>query len=207
MSEPTSLLLVRHGESEWNAAGRWQGQADPPLTALGRAQAKAAATSIAALHANTAFVEVRASDLDRAHTTASVIAAHLGLPDPIVETGLRERFAGPWQGLTRDEIEAQWPGAIAARRWPDGYESDESIVARLFPVLARLAEEQPGEAIVAVAHGGLIRALDRSVGADEVPVPNLGGRWYRLIVAGTELAVDPGEAVELAGPQSVQNVE
>jgi broad specificity phosphatase PhoE len=176
----TRLLLVRHGESEWNAAGRWQGQADPPLTALGRHQAAIAAGHIADLHRDRPFDHAIASDLDRAFTTASIIAEHLEMASVRPLEALRERHAGPWQGLTRVEIEAQWPGAIKERVWPQGYESDESIIARLLPVLTTIAEQHPGQQLIGIAHGGLLRALDRHIGATEVPVPNLAGRWYDL---------------------------
>ena len=188
----THLLLVRHGESEWNAAGRWQGQADPPLTALGRHQAAVAGARIAALHAEAPFDIAIASDLQRALITASIIADHLALGTVTAMAELRERHAGSWQGLTRAEIDAQWPGAIAARQWPDGYEPDEDIMARLLPALAALAESRRGQRIVAVAHGGLIRALDRYLEAPEASMPNLAGRWYEL-----DTPIRPGEHLEL----------
>src|SRR5687767_11323336 len=96
---PTRVLLVRHGQSEWNATGRWQGQADPPLTDLGRRQARSAAAALGTVDA------VFASDLQRASETALIIAGELGVGPVVVDPDLRERDAGEWSGLTRVEIE------------------------------------------------------------------------------------------------------
>jgi len=100
----TRMLLARHGQSEWNALGRWQGQADPPLSELGRQQARAAADRLGTVDA------IVSSDLERALATAAIIAEVLGVGPVLVEPRLRERSAGEWSGLTRDEIEADWPG-------------------------------------------------------------------------------------------------
>ena len=91
----------------------------------------------------------------------------------------RERSAGPWQGLTRAEIETSWPNAIAEQRWPEGYESDASVAARVLPTLHRLAETYAR--LMLVGHAGVIRALDRTSDASNVAVTNhLSGRWYQL---------------------------
>jgi len=94
----TRVLLVRHGQSTWNADARWQGQADPPLSALGEQQAVDAARHVAGMDA------LWSSDLHRARRTAELIGEHLAL-GVHVEARLRERHAGEWQGCTRDEIE------------------------------------------------------------------------------------------------------
>src|SRR3954471_3985163 len=133
----TRLLLVRHGQSEWNAQGRWQGQADPPLTDLGRAQARAAARSVGSVDG------IFASELQRATETAAIIAEELGLGPVLIDEGLRERDAGAWSGLTRDEIHERFPGYLPDDRHrafapneasspqrPPGWESDEHLLAR-----------------------------------------------------------------------------
>lgn len=104
----TRVLLVRHGQSEWNADGRWQGQADPPLTDLGRHQAKHAARNLGVVDA------IVASDLQRASETALIIAGELGVGPLVLEPDLRERDAGEWSGLTRVEIDRAWPGYLDA---------------------------------------------------------------------------------------------
>ncbi len=190
------LLVIRHGESEWNATGRWQGQADPPLTARGLQQAETAA-----LHISGSFDLVVSSDLRRAHQTAHIIADRLGLAPVVTDRRLRERHAGPWQGLTRSEIESQWPGAIEHRTYPSGYETDDQVVDRVLPALLDIARRVETKAVV-VAHMGIIRAVDRATGGRDERIPNLGGRWYRI-----SSAIEPGELVELATAESTTEVE
>jgi len=165
------LLLVRHGQSVWNASGRWQGQADPPLSDLGRHQARVAADAL-----GTPDVIV-ASDLERANHTALILSETLGVGPVIIEPDLRERDAGEWAGLTRDEIEAAWPGYLEARRRPPGFEDEALLVARALAAIRRIHDEFEGGDVVAVTHGGVVFALERHLGI-EVPdkLPNLAGR-------------------------------
>lgn len=195
MSE-INLLVIRHGESEWNALGRWQGQADPPLTERGQQQALTAA-----MHITGSFDLVVSSDLQRAHHTARIIADHLELHPVVTESRLRERHAGPWQGLTRSEIEEQWPGALASRTYPPGYESDDLVIDRVLPALRSIADRVEGSAVV-VAHMGIIRAIDRATGGIDERIPNLGGRWYRV-----GSCIEPGELVELTTAKPATDVE
>ncbi len=118
------ILLVRHGQSEWNADGRWQGQADPPLSELGEEQAVAAARALGMVDA------IYASDLVRAHHTAELVAAQIG-SDVVVAPNLRERSAGEWEGRTRAEINERWPGYLESGRRPAGYEPDDSVLERV----------------------------------------------------------------------------
>ncbi len=169
------LLLVRHGQSTWNADGRWQGQADPPLTPLGVEQAELAAHALEPIDA------VWSSDLQRAARTAEIIAHHHGLT-PRVEPGLRERDAGEWTGLTRVEIEAAWPGMLTRRARPPGFETDQSLLGRLVPLLQKIGVEHDGQVVVTVTHGGIVRALERHLDVDGNAgfLPNLGGRWLEV---------------------------
>ena len=187
--EPTRVLLVRHGQSAWNAEGRWQGHADPPLSPLGVQQAIAAAGSIGTVDA------VVASDLQRASTTATLIAERLGVGPVRCEPRLRERDAGEWTGLTRADIDARWPGYLADGRRPSGFELDDAILGRILEALAVLHQEHPGGRVLAVAHGGVIRALERQFGIDDGLVPNLGGR----VVDVHEHWLTPGERLVLVG--------
>jgi probable phosphoglycerate mutase len=167
-------LLVRHGQSTWNAEGRWQGQADPPLSSLGEEQARSAAESPELQ----AIAGWWSSDLRRAARTGELVAA--GRATPHVDPRLRERHAGEWEGLTRAEIDAGWPGFLAEHRRPAGWEDDEPLLERALVALADIAAGSPGGRVVVVTHGGVIRALERRLGADDLPVPNLGGRWVGL---------------------------
>jgi len=166
----THVLLVRHGQSTWNADGRWQGQADPPLTDVGERQAAEAAVRIGGIDS------VWASDLERARRTAEIVAEFLGTSVHVDER-LRERHAGPWQGLTRDEINTQWPGYLTEGRRPDGYEPDDSVLARALTVLDDLARAHPDDHVLVVTHGGIVRVLERHLGGDDGELlPNLSGR-------------------------------
>jgi probable phosphoglycerate mutase len=166
------LLLARHGESEWNAAGRWQGQADPPLSARGRAQAAMAGQRLGAVDA------IVSSTLQRALQTAMIISENLGIGPVVLEPDLMERDAGEWEGFTRAEIEEQWPGYLASHQRPPSYELDEPLNKRVVAAIARVCDEVPGDDLLFVTHGGVINALERKLGLEWQRVPNLGGRWF-----------------------------
>lgn len=165
------LLVVRHGQSTWNANGRWQGQADPPLSELGRRQAIAAAEGVGAIDA------IWASDLQRASTTAELIAEELGIGPVHRDPDLRERSAGPWEGLTRAEIHAGWPGYLDDDRRPDGWEDDESVARRAERALVRVVELVGEGDVLVVSHQGTLNAVVRRAapGLDYHRTPNLGG--------------------------------
>lgn len=153
----TEILLVRHGETDWNREQRFQGHADPPLNELGRRQARELADRLA----DEELAAVYASPLQRAFETAQIVAERLGLPVEPVEA-VREVDVGSWSGLTRKEI---------ARRFPDGYrrwleygpgwddgESYDELGERVVPELLRLGARHDGARILVVTHGGPIRA-------------------------------------------------
>ena len=190
------MLLVRHGQSTWNAEGRWQGWADPPLSELGAAQARAAAE-----HLHDARVIV-ASDLARARETAEILAKGAGVGDVETFRGLRERGAGDWTGLTRAEITQRWPNAFSSdeRTEPPGAEPMPTLLGRVVATIHRIAARADGGAVVAVTHGGVIRSLERHLGIDPEPLPNLAGRW--IDVDGGQLAA--GDRVLLIEPDEVQ---
>ncbi len=199
----TRLLLVRHGQSEWNAAGRWQGHADPPLSSLGRAQAHQAATSISG-----DVDAVVASDLRRAVDTATIMAEHLGLAPVSVDPRWRERDVGHFTGLTRPEIEQRWPGILEAPT-PEipGGESSGDLLRRGLEAVDAAVGAYAGARVLVVSHGGLIRCLERHVDAPVTPLPNLGGVWLegadRHLRAGPRLLlVDPDE-VAVTVPQQL----
>jgi len=170
----TRIVLVRHGQSTWNADGRWQGQADPPLSSLGEAQARAAAD------ASPPVDVVVASDLLRAQRTAEIIAERRHFGPVRTEPRLRETFTGEWTGLTRDEIEEAWPGWLAADRRPPGFEPWETVAQRAIGALTDLRATHPGQTVLAVAHAGVIRAVERGLPVLRSVPKNLGGRWSRV---------------------------
>lgn len=180
------VLLVRHGQSEWNAQGRWQGQADPPLSELGRAQARAAANSLGAVDA------VFASDLQRATETAVIIAESLGVGPVIIDDDLRERDAGEWSGLTREEIHERYPGYLpddrhrafapdaGAPKRPPGWESDDVLRERVLRALSRIHEMVPDGDVLTVTHGGVIYVLEDHLGEPFHRLANGAGRWLEV---------------------------
>ena len=201
LDTPRHLLLVRHGESTWNAEGRWQGQADPPLSPAGAQQARAAAARLAGAGLTSAV----ASDLRRARETAEIVAAALGLGTVRLERGLREIDVGNWCGLTRPQIEEGWPGQLQAWRegrlaCPPGGETRASLTERALATVVRLvATPELGERPLVVTHGGVVRAIVRHLGHDPGPVENLSGRW---IDVGPDGTLVPGEPFDLAGEQA-----
>ncbi|RJO69874.1 histidine phosphatase family protein [Nocardia panacis] len=183
-----TLILLRHGQTEWNAVDRMQGRIDTDLTELGRHQAKEAARELVSRKA----IAIVSSDLRRAYDTAVALADHTALTvrsDP----RLRETSLGRWEGLNHREVDAEYPGARAEWRLnadyvPPGGESKLEVGARALPVVRELyAERQdwPGHTIILVAHGGLIAALTAAL-LDLPPAnwPCLGGlanaSWVQL---------------------------
>ncbi|MFL3012368.1 MAG: histidine phosphatase family protein [Acidimicrobiales bacterium] len=170
------LLIVRHGQSEWNALGRWQGQADPPLTKVGENQAKKATNKLGL------FDSIVASPLQRAKNTASIISEITGVGPVTTEVGLIERDAGPWQGLTRIEIEKGWPGFLDSGQRPDGYESNPDLLLRIFAVLRKISKSSRiSDSILIVSHAGIVHALENLHDQPSLKVPNLGGRWVEFV--------------------------
>jgi glucosyl-3-phosphoglycerate phosphatase len=184
------LILLRHGQTDYNVAGRMQGHIDSKLTPAGREQAAAAAPVLAALVPD----RLVSSDLSRAADTADVVGAACGLPVKF-DARLRETHLGEWQGRTVADIDREYPGAIAAWRsdpaWaPPGGESRIAVVARSRPVVDELDAEFADSAAASdtallVAHGGLIAGL--VTGLMELPTPtwpSFGGlgncRWAVL---------------------------
>ena len=157
-----TFYLLRHGETEFNVAGRLQGQQDSPLTARGRAQARAHGVLLRDLIAAPASWRVVASPLGRTLDTARLACAELGLPEAAIETDprLKEIAYGEWEGQTYAEIETRYPDHWAAReRDPWGFvvpggESYAMLAARAQAFL----DAANGRTIV-VSHGGTGRVL------------------------------------------------
>ncbi|MDX6545815.1 MAG: glucosyl-3-phosphoglycerate phosphatase [Gaiellales bacterium] len=186
------LVLLRHGQTEYNAGSRMQGQLDTDLSDLGRNQAVAAAEVLAKRQP----LLIVSSDLRRALDTAMALSERAGLPVS-VDTRLRETHLGDWQGMTHLEVDAAAPGARLAwrddARWaPHGGESRVDVAARSMPLVADLVAgqaewgvDEPDRPVVLVAHGGLIAALTAAL--LRLPVDNwpiLGGMgnasWVQL---------------------------
>jgi probable phosphoglycerate mutase len=169
----TRLIVVRHGETQWNLASRIQGHADSPLTAAGEAQAAA----IAGRLAGETFDQLIASDLGRALQTAQAIAARTG-HEVTVDPRLRERNFGVAEGLTYGEIDVQYPDVFSRVRETDpnyvipGGESRQQLYERVQNVFESLAREASGRCIAVVCHGGVLASLYRHVHGIPLPVPH-----------------------------------
>jgi len=173
----TKLLLVRHGQSEWNALGKWQGKADPPLTELGKQQASIAAMKLPD------FSLLACSNLQRASLTAEIFAESTGWDKTkiITEPSVQERDAGGFSGLTRTEIDKKFPGYLNNNIWPEDWESDQILVKRLRKGLANIISKSSNAGtIVVVTHGGCIYALEGLCGEPYRRISNLGGRWFEI---------------------------
>ena len=186
------LVMLRHGQTEWNANSRMQGQIDTDLTDLGRSQAVAAAEVLAKRQP----LLIVSSDLRRAFDTAAALGERTGQTVGL-DTRLRETHLGDWQGLNHLEVDEMAPGARLAwrddARWaPHGGESRVDVAERGMPLIRELVSgqtdwgtEEPERPVVLVAHGGLIAALTAAL--LKLPVDNwpaLGGMgnasWVQL---------------------------
>jgi probable phosphoglycerate mutase len=172
------LVMLRHGQTEYNAGSRMQGQLDTDLSELGRDQAVAAAEVLAKRQP----LMIVSSDLRRALDTATALGERAGMP-VMTDIRLRETHLGDWQGLTHVEVDEIAPGARLAwrddARWaPHGGESRVDVARRSLPLVEELVAEQsewgvvegPDRPVVLVAHGGLIAALTGAILG--IPVDN-----------------------------------
>jgi broad specificity phosphatase PhoE len=158
----TALLLVRHGETDWNADGRLQGHTDRPLSDFGRRQARHLAEELAEEKLDAIY----ASDLSRARETAEIVGVRLGL-GVVIDPGLREKDWGTWEGLTgveRDRVE--FVG-----------ESTEAHQERMLGALRRIAERHSGGRVLVVTHGGSMRRVQTVALGMALPVVENCGRW------------------------------
>jgi broad specificity phosphatase PhoE len=173
----TTLLLVRHGETDWNAEGRLQGHTDRPLNPYGREQAKALAARLAGEADRVAAVY--SSDLARARETAEILGERLGLP-VVVDPDLREKNWGTWEGLTSEErLRVEFEG-----------ESTAEHRERTVRAVERIAERHPGQRVVVVTHGGSLRRIQAAVSGVALPVIDNCSVWTLAHEDGTFSPVD-----------------
>jgi broad specificity phosphatase PhoE len=159
----TTLLLVRHGETDWNAEGRLQGHTDRPLNDDGRRQAKDLADRLAR---DEPIDAIYASDLSRAKETAEILGERLGHP-VVIDPDLREKNWGNWEGLTGDERAAiEFVG-----------ESTQEHRDRVLRAVRRIVERHPGQRIVVVTHGGSLRRIQAAVNGVADPVIDNCAVW------------------------------
>lgn len=175
----TRLLLIRHGQSVWNASRRWQGHSDVPLSEEGVREAEALAAQLA----DERIEGLYSSDLERAFTTARIVGAPHGLA-PVRDPRLRELDVGAWGGLTRPEIAARWPDVLPAfdagdvHARPEGGETRAELANRVHAALDELAARHASQTLVVVAHGGVLAAATGEYGHANCAVVRL--EWPRV---------------------------
>jgi alpha-ribazole phosphatase len=156
----TKFWLVRHGQTDWNKEGRWQGQADPPLNVTGRSQALVLAKTLGDQH----FEAIYSSDLQRAYETARAIAQPHGLP-VLIDLRLREINQGAWEGMLGDEIARRYPSEWAARERdplhfsPPQGESVVEVASRINAAMDDLASAHAHGPVLVVSHGLALAAI------------------------------------------------
>jgi broad specificity phosphatase PhoE len=187
MGRGADIFLVRHGETDWNVEGRFQGKRDSALTDRGRRQAAQVGDRLHDLLAERVFTFV-ASPLGRAQETAAIVASRFPVAiSPILDPRLAEVTLGAWDGLTMADIDAIWPGALDGSnpfdwyfRAPDG-ETFEAVQARVQEWLADVGRS--GEPVVAISHGLAGRVIrGPTVHAPTAPVTKrnmASSRWCR----------------------------
>lgn len=208
--QATTILLIRHGETDWNAERRLQGHLDIGLNARGRQQAAA----LAAVLANESFDAVWSSDLQRAGDTALAIAAPADMPVQI-DTGLRERCFGALEGLRHGEIESRYPEAYVAWqarhadfRYPAGVNAAETLsefAERSLAAVRRIAAHHAGRKIVVVSHGGVLDCIYReAIGvphSDLIAVEKRNAGINRLVCSGDRIDIIAwGDVAHLSKP-------
>ena len=172
----TTLLLVRHGETDWNAEGRLQGHTDRPLSDYGRRQARRLAEELEGEELEAIY----SSDLARAHETAEIVGERLGLPISL-EPALREKDWGSWEGL--DAVERDRVEFVG--------ESTEAHQERMLRALRRIAELHPGNGrVLVVTHGGSMRRVRTAAMGMALPVVENCGRWLCACENGEFRAAD-----------------
>ena len=188
----TQLLLIRHGETAWNAEHRIQGQLDIPLSPLGVLQSARLAECLA----NEPIDAVYSSGQSRAWLTAAPLAARLGL-EVIAEPRLRERSFGIFEGLTLDEVAERYPPEFKKWRerdpaWrPEGGESGQQLIDRVLSAVSDIGIKHPSQTVVLVSHGGVLDVLYRAARLLEWHAPRehqmLNAAINRLTTSATPL--------------------
>jgi probable phosphoglycerate mutase len=188
----TELILVRHGETDWNRELRFQGQLDVPLNATGQEQARRVAQRLA----QEAMHQLISSDLQRARQTADAVALHQRPVieiDPVLDAALREQHFGIAEGMRVPDIQAEHPQAW--EQWVrfdadyafEGGESTRAFHARVLAAVRALAQRHSGQTLVVVTHGGVLDMVYRSAlglslsGPRQSDIPNAGVSRVRIV--------------------------
>ncbi|MBM3388817.1 MAG: histidine phosphatase family protein [Betaproteobacteria bacterium] len=204
MQQATRIILIRHGETDWNTQTRIQGHTDIGLNPHGRWQAQ----RLAAALADEGLSMVYTSDLQRARATAQAVADTSGVPLAVTPT-LRERAFGTFEGRTFAEIESQWPEH--ARRWrrrdpsfcPPGGEALQDFFERSVQAVHTLAAQHQGQTVAMVAHGGVLDCLYRAATGQALDAP----RTWAMANAGINRLLRAGDVLTLVGWADVGHLD
>lgn len=195
------LMLLRHGQTEYNATGRMQGHLDTELSQLGVEQAQ----QVAHYMQHCGITKIVSSDLQRAYKTAEIVAAQLALPIE-VDARLRETDLGDWQAKSHEEVDTKFPGARVVWRhdatWaPPGGESRLDVAKRARAVIDELMRDYDAwddSTVLIVAHGGTISALTSNLlGLNNEQYPmfsGLGNTCWSQLMARPRFDYDPEDA-------------
>lgn len=185
------FVLIRHGQTSWNATGRWQGHSDPPLSVLGREQAERLAEELV----GAGIEAIVASDLRRAVETATILGDAIGLR-PERDSRLRELDVGRWGGETREQIRLREPEALAYfdsgapdARAAEG-ETRRELAARVHAAVADIAQRATVDCIALVVHSGVVKSL--------LPGTQVGNAEWRAATWG-EIAANEGRLDDAGG--------
>ena len=156
IEKPTTIILIRHGQTDWNLEGRWQGSTDIPLNATGKAQARA----LAARLVSWPIENIYSSDLKRAAETARTLADSLNI-EPVFDPGWRERDMGELEGLTKEEVQAKHPHLVLPRTFIEAKEGETYAVfkRRIVKAFQRIMDNHEGQTTAVISHSASLRVL------------------------------------------------
>lgn len=172
ITPPTTVFLVRHGETDWNRNGKYQGSSDVPLNALGMQQAAQLAVYLKTHELAPTGDAIISSPLSRAFATARAIGDALGIDEILTDADLQERSYGKAEGLTLVQREARWPDG----NWP-GLEDWDHVAERAMRALDLVGKRFAGRRVFVVCHGGLINSIlavlsDGAIGTGKTTIIN-----------------------------------
>lgn len=154
----TTILLIRHGQTEWNKSKRWQGHTDTPLNDLGKAESKRLAQRLT----DWPIEAIYSSDLSRAFETAKILGADLKI-EPLKDPSLRERNGGQFEGLTAEEMESRfgllWERVRLEGAAPPDGESELQVASRIYQAYEQYKLRHEGQMVALVSHGGALKNL------------------------------------------------
>jgi probable phosphoglycerate mutase len=205
----TTVYLIRHGQTDWNATGRWQGHADVPLNVCGLQQARLLAQRLKDEEHH--FDVIYSSDLARAYQTAWEVGAVLKVAVQLLPA-LREIDLGVWSGLTREEIRERYPVEMALLEAGEdvprgGGETRSAQSRRVLETIEAMIEQHPGKTMALVTHGGTIHAVLRHIEQQYGPLPQYQGHIGNTAVTILRCEPDRWQVITYNDMQHLENLD